>query len=150
MGRVRTCNSVNLKPGGIIELLVKVVNVLRMRPGFGVAHSDQQRLDMATTFARSALLSCLAKSALRFCALKDVKDFVYKWYPNLKVEVPPTFLLHVTGYSIFSRSSIILPGLWACILELHALTLAARSYALLPSSKHIQDCHACFDYHNAQ
>ena len=32
------CNSINLKPGGIIEALV---NVLRMRPGIGVAHSDQ-------------------------------------------------------------------------------------------------------------
>ena len=60
--RIRACNSVNLKPGGIIELLLKIVNVLRMRPGFGVAHSDQQRLDMATAeSARSALLSCLAK-----------------------------------------------------------------------------------------
>ena len=39
--RVRACNSVNLKPGGIIELLLKIVNVLRMCPGFGVAHSDQ-------------------------------------------------------------------------------------------------------------
>ena len=35
------CNSVNLKPGGIIEPLLKIVNVLRMHPGFGVAHSDQ-------------------------------------------------------------------------------------------------------------
>ena len=62
--RVRACNSVNLKPGGIIELLLKIVNVLRMRPGLGVVHSDQQRLDMATAeSARSALLSCLAKSA---------------------------------------------------------------------------------------
>ena len=37
--------------------------------------------------ARSALLSHLAKSAKRFCALKDVKDFVCKWYPSLEVEV---------------------------------------------------------------
>ena len=41
MARVRACNSVNLKPGGIIEPLLKIVNVLRMRPGLGVAHSDQ-------------------------------------------------------------------------------------------------------------
>ena len=39
--RVRACNSVNLKLGRIIELLLKIVNVLRMRPGFGIAHSDQ-------------------------------------------------------------------------------------------------------------
>ena len=64
------CNSVNLKRGGIIEPLLKIVNVLRMRPGLGVAHSDQQWLDVATVeSARSALLSCLAKSAKRFCAL---------------------------------------------------------------------------------
>ena len=37
--------------------------------------------------ARSALLSHLAKSAKRLCALKDVKDFVRKWYPSLGVEV---------------------------------------------------------------
>ena len=87
-----------------------------MRPGLGVAHSDQQRLDMATAeSARSTLLSCLAKSAKRFCALKDVKDFVCKWYLNLKVEVPTAFLLHVTRYSVFSNSSIILPGLRASI-----------------------------------
>ena len=87
-----------------------------MHPGLGVAHSDQQWLDVATVeFARSALLSCLAKSAKRFCALKDVKDFVCKWYPSLKVEVPAAFLLHMTRYSIFSNSSIILPGLRAFI-----------------------------------
>ena len=37
--------------------------------------------------AWSALLSHLAKSAKRFCKLKDVKDFVCKWYPSLEVEV---------------------------------------------------------------
>ena len=42
MARVRACNSINLKPGGIIEPLLKIVNVLRMRPGLGVVHSDQQ------------------------------------------------------------------------------------------------------------
>ena len=85
-----------------------------MRPRLGVAHSDQQRLDMATAeSAWSALLSCLAKSAKRFCALKDIKDSVCKWYPSLKVEVPAAFLLHVTRDSIFSNSSIILPGLRA-------------------------------------
>ena len=70
MARVRAYNSVNLKLGGIIELLLKIVNVLRMRSGLGVAHSDQQRLDMAMAeSAWPAFLSCLAKSALRFCAL---------------------------------------------------------------------------------
>ena len=110
------CNSVNLKPGGIIEPLLKIVNVLHMHPGLGVAHSDQQRLDMATAeSAQSALLSCLAKPAKRFCALKDVQDFVCKWYPSLKVEVSTAFLLHVTRCSIFSNSSVILPGLQASI-----------------------------------
>ena len=65
--------------------------------------------------ARSVLLSYLAKSAKRFCALEDVKDFVCKWYPNLEVEVPTALLLHVTRGSIFSNSSIILPRLWASI-----------------------------------
>ena len=41
MARVRARNSVNLKPGGIIEPLLKLVNVLRMRPRLGVVHSDQ-------------------------------------------------------------------------------------------------------------
>ena len=35
------CNSVNLKLGGIIESLLKILNVLHMGPRFGVAHSDQ-------------------------------------------------------------------------------------------------------------
>ena len=65
--------------------------------------------------AWSALLSHLAKSAKRFCALKDVKDFVCKWYPSLEVEVPTALLLHVTRCSIFSNSSITLPGLRASI-----------------------------------
>ena len=38
---IRACNSVNLKPRGIIEPLLKIVNVLRMRPRLGVVHSDQ-------------------------------------------------------------------------------------------------------------
>ena len=47
-----------------------------MRPGLGIAHSDQQWLDMAMAEStRSALLSCLAKSAKKNCALKDVKRF---------------------------------------------------------------------------
>ena len=47
----------------------------------------------------------------------------------MEVELPAAFLLHVTRYSIFSNSSIILD--YGLLLELHALTLAARSYALL-------------------
>ena len=35
----------------------------------------------------SALLSHLAKSAKSVCALKDVKDFVCKWYLSLEVDV---------------------------------------------------------------
>ena len=60
-----------------------------------------------------------------------LKIFVCKWYPSLKVEVPAAFLLRVARYSIFSNSSIILPGLRVSIGVIHALTLAARSYALL-------------------
>ena len=33
--RLRACNSVNLKLGGIIESLLKIVNILRMCPGLG-------------------------------------------------------------------------------------------------------------------
>ena len=39
--RVRACNSVNFKLGGIIEPLLKIVNVLHMRPRLGIVHSDQ-------------------------------------------------------------------------------------------------------------
>ena len=39
--RVRACNSVNLKPGRIIEPLLKIVNILCMHPELGVVHSDQ-------------------------------------------------------------------------------------------------------------
>ena len=75
---------------------------------------------------RSVLLSHLAE---RFCALKDVKDFVCKWYPSLEVEVPAALLLHVTTCSIFSSSSIILPGLRASI----GVT-RSYSYALLQAT----------------
>ena len=61
------------------------------------------------------LLSHLAKSAKRFCVLKD---FVCKWYPSLEVEVPAALLLHVTRCSI-------LPGLRASIG-------VARSYSRCP------------------
>ena len=102
------CNSVNLKPGGIIELLLKIVNVLHMRPGFGVAHGDQP--------ARHGYGGIRSVGAFfHICALKDVKDSVCKRYPSLEVEVPAALLLHVTRYSIFSNSSIILPGLRASI-----------------------------------
>ena len=63
----------------------------------------------------SAFLSHLVKSAKMFCALKDVKDFVCKWYPSLEVEVPTALLLHMTRCSIYSNSSIILPRAWAPI-----------------------------------
>ena len=90
-------------------------------------------LDMATVESnRLALLSHLAKSAKRFCALKDVEDFVCKWYPSLEVEVPSALLLHVTRCSIFStcNSSIILPGLWASIGVTRSYS-SRHSYALL-------------------
>ena len=63
----------------------------------------------------SALFIAFGEVSERFCALKDVKDFVSKWYPSLEVEVSVALLLHVTRCSIFSNSSIILPGLWASI-----------------------------------
>ena len=76
MPRVRACTSISLKPGGIIKPLLKIVNVLRMRLGLGIATNQ---LNLATAESTlSALLLHLAKSAKRFCALKDVKDFVYK------------------------------------------------------------------------
>ena len=94
----------------------------------GVAHSDQSWFDMATEeSARLALLSHLARSAKRFCVLKDVKDFVCKWYPSLEVEVPAALLLHVTRCSIFSNSSIILPALRASI----GVTRSYSSHPLL-------------------
>ena len=74
------------------------------------------------------LLSHLAKSVRKFCMLKYVKNFVCKWYPSS--EVPAALLLHMTRYSIFSNSSIILLD-YRLLLELHALTLAARSYVFL-------------------
>ena len=84
-----------------------------MHLGLGIATNE---LDLAAVKStQSVLLLHLAKSAKRFCALKNVKDFVYKWYPSLEVEVPVALLLHVTRCSIFSNSSIILPGLWASV-----------------------------------
>ena len=51
-----------------------------MRLGLGIATNQ---LDLATVeFTQSVLLLHLAKSAKRFCALKDVKDFgiqAWKW-----------------------------------------------------------------------
>ena len=60
--------------------------------------------------------------------LKDVKDFVCKWYPNLKVEVPTALLLHVTRYSIYSNSSIILPRLRASIGVTHSYSSKGWSF----------------------
>ena len=55
-----------------------------MCPGFGVAHSDQPaRHGYGRVPSVSTLYRILAKSAKRFCALKD---FVCKWYPSLEVE----------------------------------------------------------------
>ena len=82
MARVRACNSENLKPGGIIESLLKIVNVLRMRPRLGAVHSDQPAHMATAESTQSALLLHLAKPAKRFCALKD---FVCKWNPSLEV-----------------------------------------------------------------
>ena len=74
-----------MKPGGIIELLLKIVNILHMRPRLGIAHSDQPaRHGYGRVRPR---LVHLVKSAKRFCALKDVEDFVCKWYTSLEVEV---------------------------------------------------------------
>ena len=64
-----------MKPGRIIELLLKIVNVLRMRPGFGVVHGDQPaRHGYGGIRSVGTFFSHLVKSAKRFCVLKDVKD----------------------------------------------------------------------------
>ena len=59
------------------------------------------------------IISYFGEVSKMFCALKDVEDSVCKWYPSL--EVPTALLLHVTRCSIFSNTSIILPGLRASI-----------------------------------
>ena len=80
------CNSVNLKRGRIIEPLLKIVNVLCMCPRVGVVHSDQpaQHGYGGVRSVGAFIAFKLAKSAKRFCALKD---FVCKWYSSLEVEV---------------------------------------------------------------
>ena len=100
-------------------MLKKMVNVLRMSPGFGVVLGDPP--------ARHGYREIRLVGAFfeRFCALtKNVKDSVCKWHPSLEVEVLAALLLHVTRYSIISKSSIILPGLRASIGD-------TRSYAFL-------------------
>ena len=81
-----------------------------MRPRFGVAHSDQP-----AQHGYSGVCSVSAFYRIWRSQQKDVEDFVGKWYPSLEVEVPAALLLHVTRYSTFSNSSIILPGLQASI-----------------------------------
>ena len=115
MARVRACNSINLKPGGNIEPLLKIVNIPRMHPGFGVAHCNQPARHGYGGVTQSALFIAFGEVSKKVCVLKDVKDSVCKWYPSLEVEVHAALLLHMTRYSIFSNSSIILPGLWASI-----------------------------------
>ena len=69
-----------------------------MRPELGVVHSDQPaRHGYGRVRSVSPFLSHLVRSAKRFCALTDVKDFVCQWYPSLEVEVPAALLLHVTS-----------------------------------------------------
>ena len=79
--------------------------------------------------ARSVLFIAFGEVSKKvLCALKkDVKDFVCKWYPSLEVEVPAALLLHVTRYSIFSNSSIILPD-YRLLLELHALIYSSHPF----------------------
>ena len=94
-----------------MEPLLKIVNVLCMRLGFGVAHSDQPAqhgysgVCSVSAFYRIWRSQQKGFVCLRFC----------KWYPSLEVEVPAALLLHVIMYSIFSNNSIILPGLQASI-----------------------------------
>ena len=59
------------------------------------------RLNMATVeSARSALLLHLANSAKRCCELKDVKDFVCKWYPSMEVEVVSVVSACTRGFAL--------------------------------------------------
>ena len=60
-----------------------------MRPGLGIVHSDQPaRVHLVSTFIASGKVSKKV-----FLCLKMFKDFVCKWYPSLKVEVPTALLL---------------------------------------------------------
>ena len=87
-----------------------------MRPGFGVAHGDQPvRHGYSGIWLVGPFFHIWQSQQKGFVQLKGVKDSVCKWYPSLEVEVPAALLLHVTDYSIFSNSSIILPGLRASI-----------------------------------
>ena len=70
MARVRACNSVNLKPGGIIEPLLKIVNILCMCPGLGIAHSNQPARH---GYGRVHLVGAFIASGEVSKKLKDVK-----------------------------------------------------------------------------
>ena len=72
--RVRACNFVNLKPGRIIGPLLKIVNVLHMRPGFGVAHSGQPaRHGYGGVCSVGAFFCIWRRQQKGFVRFKDVK-----------------------------------------------------------------------------
>ena len=136
MARVRACNSINLKPGGIIELLLKIVNVLRMCPGFGITHGDQPARHGYGGIR--AFFHIWRSQQKGFMRLKMLKDSVCKWYPSLEVEVPAALLLHVTRYSIFSNSLVILPRLRASIGVTHSYSSRPFLCALGYMQSHMQ------------
>ena len=58
-----------------------------MRPGLGVAHSNQPAQPGYGGVRSVGAFIAFGEVSKRFCKLKDVKDFVCKWYPSLEVEV---------------------------------------------------------------
>ena len=70
-----------------------------------------------------------ARSEL-FIAFGEVSKKGLQVDPSLEVEVPAALLLHVTRYSIFSNSSIILPRLRSSIGVTRSYS-SHRSYVLL-------------------
>ena len=100
--RVRACNSVNLKLGRIIELLLKIVNVLRMRPGFGIAHSDQPaRHGYGGVCLVGAFYRIWQSQQKGFVRLKMLR-FCLQVVSKLGSGSARGFALAVTRYSIFS------------------------------------------------
>ena len=83
--RVRACNSTNLNTGGIIEPLLIVVNILRMRPGFGVAHSDQPARHGYGRVRSVGVLYRIWRSQQKgFVHFEDVKRFCLQVVSNLE------------------------------------------------------------------
>ena len=102
-----------------------------MRLGLGVAHGDQPlRHGYGGVRSVGAFIVFGEVSKKVLCALKDVKDFICKWYPSLQV-VSKLASGSACGFaSACDRVFYFCPD-YGLLLELHALTQVARSYALL-------------------